>query len=69
MVVTYSLDVPLARGPVIVVTVFGFLATLTTVLRCYAMRLRGIKIGASEYLIFGALVGDHVENTIGSLSG
>jgi hypothetical protein len=60
MAVTYNLDVPLARDPVIVVTIFGFVATATTVLRCYALRLRNVKLGVPEYMIFGALVGDRV---------
>lgn len=53
---TYDLSVPLARNPVIVVTVFGVVATLTTVSRFLALRMRNVKPGAPEYLIIGALV-------------
>ncbi|KAI9933721.1 hypothetical protein ASPWEDRAFT_167993 [Aspergillus wentii DTO 134E9] len=52
---TYSLDVPLARNPVIAVTFFGALATLMTGLRLYALRLRQTKPGAPEWLIIAAL--------------
>ncbi|KAJ9283599.1 hypothetical protein DTO027B5_9056 [Paecilomyces variotii] len=53
---TYDLSVPLARNPVIVVTVFGVVATLTTVSRFLALQMRNVKPGAPEYLIIGALV-------------
>ena len=56
MTPTYALDAPLARDPVIVVTVFGFLATFTTGLRLYALKLRQVRIGAPEILILVALV-------------
>ncbi|RAL03900.1 uncharacterized protein BO80DRAFT_453034 [Aspergillus ibericus CBS 121593] len=56
MAVTYGLDTPLSRDPVIVGTVFGALATITTGLRFYALRLRRVKPGAPEYLILAALV-------------
>lgn len=53
---TYDLSVPLARNPVIAVTVFGALATLTTFLRLWALRMRKLKPGLPEYMIIGALV-------------
>ncbi|PLN79473.1 hypothetical protein BDW42DRAFT_172895 [Aspergillus taichungensis] len=56
MTPTYALDAPLARNPVIVVTVFGVLATLTTGLRLYALKLRRVRIGAPEILILVALL-------------
>ncbi|PYI11753.1 hypothetical protein BO78DRAFT_413562 [Aspergillus sclerotiicarbonarius CBS 121057] len=55
MVVTYGLNTRLSRDPVIVGTVFGALATITTGLRFYALRLRRVKPGAPEYLIVAAL--------------
>ncbi|KAJ5175433.1 uncharacterized protein N7482_001310 [Penicillium canariense] len=55
MAVTYPLDVPLARNPVIAVTVLGIIATITTGLRFYALRLRQVKPGASDFLIIAAL--------------
>ncbi|KAL4806820.1 hypothetical protein BDV18DRAFT_159989 [Aspergillus unguis] len=53
---TYDLDVPLARGPVIAVTVIGALSTATTVLRFVSLRMRSKRPGAPEYLVLAALV-------------
>ncbi|KAL3470420.1 hypothetical protein BJX99DRAFT_49563 [Aspergillus californicus] len=53
---TYNLDVPLARDPVIAVTVFGALATVTTILRFVSLRMRSASPGISDYLILAALV-------------
>lgn len=57
MTITYALNTPLSRNPCIAVTVLGAVSTITTVLRFYAMRLRGVKPGAPEWLIVAALVG------------
>ncbi|KAJ5885374.1 hypothetical protein N7495_009884 [Penicillium taxi] len=53
--ITYKIDVPLARNPIIVVCVLGALATVTTALRFLALRIRRVSPGLSEYLILGAL--------------
>lgn len=57
MTVTYPLDTPLSRNPVIAVTVLGALATITTALRFWALKMRRVSPGASEYIILAALVG------------
>ncbi|KAJ6096877.1 hypothetical protein N7486_007623 [Penicillium sp. IBT 16267x] len=56
MTVTYPLDTPLSRNPVIAVTVLGALATITTALRFWALKMRRVSPGASEYIILAALV-------------
>jgi hypothetical protein len=56
MTITYSLDTPLSRNPLIAVTVLGAVSTITTVLRFWALKLRQVKPGASEYFILAALV-------------
>lgn len=57
MTVTYPLDTPLSRNPVIAVTVLGALATITTALRFWALEMRRMSPEASEYIILAALVG------------
>lgn len=56
MTITYALNTPLSRNPCIAVTVMGAVSTITTILRFYALRLRGVKPGAPEWLIVAALV-------------
>ncbi|KAJ5137845.1 hypothetical protein N7526_004078 [Penicillium atrosanguineum] len=57
MVVTYSISPAYIQGPLIAATVFGVLATLSTALRLYAMHLKGLKPGISEFfLLFGVLL-------------
>lgn len=56
MAITYSISPPAIQGPVIACTVFGALATLTTGLRLYAMHLKGIRAGISEYTLLIGLV-------------
>lgn len=56
MTITYTLNTPLSRNPCIAVTVMGAISTITTILRFYALRLRGVKPGAPEWLIVAALV-------------
>ncbi|KAL3711676.1 hypothetical protein TMatcc_000367 [Talaromyces marneffei ATCC 18224] len=55
MAITYALNTPLTRDPCIAVTVLGAISTITTVLRFYALRLRGIKPGVPEWLIVAGL--------------
>jgi len=56
MTITYPLDTPLSLNPIIAVTVLGAVATITTVLRFWALKLRQVKPGPSEYFILPALV-------------
>jgi hypothetical protein len=51
MGITYNISPSDIQGPVIAATVFGIVATLTTVLRLYAMSLKGIRLGLSEYIL------------------
>ncbi|KAJ5812170.1 hypothetical protein N7474_008471 [Penicillium riverlandense] len=64
MAITYALDTPLTRNPVIAVTVLGGVATITTILRFYALHLRRVKPGAPEYLILVALAIVYVDIAI-----
>ncbi|CDM38531.1 unnamed protein product [Penicillium roqueforti FM164] len=59
MTVTYPLDTPLSRNPVIAVTVLGALATITTALRFWALEMRRMSPEASEYIILAALLLDY----------
>ncbi|KAJ6031354.1 hypothetical protein N7540_002086 [Penicillium herquei] len=56
MTITYPLTTPLSRNPVIAVTVLGALATITTGLRFWALKLRRVSAGLPEFLIVGALL-------------
>ncbi|OQD82067.1 hypothetical protein PENANT_c023G10556 [Penicillium antarcticum] len=51
MSVKYDVSQSSIQGPLIAAAVFGDLATLSTVLRLYAMHLRGLRPGLSEYLL------------------
>ncbi|KAJ5885545.1 hypothetical protein N7495_010055 [Penicillium taxi] len=55
MAVTYDMSVPLARNPVIVVTVLGALATVSTALRFFSLRIKQMSPSLPEYLILAAL--------------
>ncbi|KAJ5674916.1 uncharacterized protein N7477_004850, partial [Penicillium maclennaniae] len=54
--ITYALDTPLSRSPVVAVTVLGAITTITTILRFVALHLRRVSLGHPKYLIVGALI-------------
>ncbi|KAJ5738593.1 hypothetical protein N7493_001748 [Penicillium malachiteum] len=56
MTITYPLTTPLSRNPIIAVTVLGAVATITTGLRFWALKLRRVSPGLPEFLILGALM-------------
>ncbi|KAJ5946441.1 hypothetical protein N7454_003280 [Penicillium verhagenii] len=56
MTITYPLTTPLSRNPVIAVTVLGILATITTALRFWALKLRRVSPGLPEFFILAALL-------------
>jgi hypothetical protein len=56
MVVTYSLSPAHILGPIVAGTVFGALATISTVVRLYAMHLKGLRPGVSEVLLLSGVV-------------
>ncbi|KAF2087760.1 hypothetical protein K490DRAFT_65599 [Saccharata proteae CBS 121410] len=51
----YALDTPATRGPIVVTTVFGFLAVLTTFMRIISRRMRKLPFEADDYFIPVAL--------------
>jgi hypothetical protein len=51
MTVTYSLSPSYIQGPLVAATVFGALATAATAVRPYAMHLKALKPGLSEFFI------------------
>ncbi|KAJ5639974.1 uncharacterized protein N7484_007836 [Penicillium longicatenatum] len=51
MTVTYSLSPSYIQGPLVAATIFGALATAATAVRLYAMHLKALKPGLSEFFI------------------
>ena len=51
----YTLHNPLARDPLVVVTVFASISTLTVGLRLWSRKLRRLPTATDDYLIIGAL--------------
>jgi hypothetical protein len=56
MALKYNVSQSSIQGPLIAAAVFGFLATLSTILRLYAMHLKGLRPGLSEYLLLMGVV-------------